>query len=96
MVFSKAALQIIFKTSHSGWSEKSKSPQSYQIIGDQIKIFWLLIFCVILLYICRTRNFLWYQNFIYVIVILVFYIVSFYKKIYLCQNKMTCIVDMSW
>ena len=67
-------LQIIVKISWSGWSEKSKSPRSYQIIGNQIKIFWLLFFCVVLRYICRTWNFLWYQNYIYVIVILVFYI----------------------
>ena len=32
-------LQIIFKTSRSGWSEKLKSLRSYQIIGSQIKIF---------------------------------------------------------
>ena len=62
--FPMAALQIIFKISRSGWSE---SPQSYQIVGSQIKIFWLH-------YICHTWNFLWYQNYIYIIVILVFYI----------------------
>ena len=73
-VIKRSVLQIIFKISRSGWSEKLKSPQSYQIIGGQIKIFWLLFFCVILRYICRTWNFLWYQNYIYVIVILVFYI----------------------
>ena len=38
--YSVAVLRIIFKISWSGWSEKSKSPRSYQIIGGQIKIFW--------------------------------------------------------
>ena len=77
-----SVLQIIFKTSRSGWSGKSKSPWSYQIIGSQIKIFWLLIFCVILCYICHTWNFVISKLYLCYSYTCILYIVSFYKKIY--------------